>query len=130
METDITRQDIVALCISKKKIPLIKVYREVTGEGLKVSKEAVEQHIHPDPNGQSGYHNLVYDSYGMVNMFLPFIESSDFDGIRQDINEGVKVALENHYALGFSEPFEAVRMVIANLEKNYKDKKVDEFLKS
>ena len=124
METEIARQDIVDLCISQKKPALIKAYRTVTGEGLKDCKKAVEQHIHPHPILHHS-HTLVYDSYGMVNMFIPFIESSVFDVIMQDINEGAKVALENYKTLGFSAPFEAVYMVISNLEANYNEKNVD-----
>jgi hypothetical protein len=108
----VKRSDIMAMATEGRKISLIKEYRSCTGLGLRESKDAIEKFVskkHPDDMVS------VYDVDGLLTLFSPYV-THDIASTKILINQGVSCVLDNYNVLGFENPFDAVRMVINNIE--------------
>jgi hypothetical protein len=105
----LTESMIRQLCAEQKKIALIKLYREISGKGLKDSKNIIETAAPYSPG------NMIqppYDANKMVELFSKWLRKYNIDFM----TEGINVAMNNWEAMGFSSPFESARMVIENFE--------------
>ena len=105
----ITRAEVLRMISAKEKIGLIKAYRDITGKGLKDSKEAICEVIDAE----------AYDIDGILNLFTPYIDN-DVDDLKRRMDQGLHCAIDNYLILGFDDPFDAVQVVIDNLRKQVK----------